>query len=302
MAKKETTTEVAVAASTAVAPMGLMDFAADAGMGMEGVDKDSFAIPFLALLQGLSPQLETVDAAKPGLFINTITDEVFKEALVVPCAYQRRYLRWAPREAGGGYKGEYSPIDIETGKIIGVEKNAEGQLTLEGDQLKDTRNHFVLVQSSTGAWQPALLSLSSTQIKKSKRWMSLIQGVEMRTPEGRPFNPPSFSHIYKLKAVKEENSKGSWWGTCSGTLIAPDAVLTEAQTFALVFEPGFSTAAEVTELSGRGVGMDVVRRTIEGLRGNIEIDSKLGTGTSVTLRLPLTLAIIDGFKQIDTTK
>ncbi len=212
MAKKETTTEVAVAASTAVAPMGLMDFAADAGMGMEGVDKDSFAIPFLALLQGLSPQLETVEAAKPGLFINTITDEVFKEALVVPCAYQRRYLRWAPREAGGGYKGEYSPIEIETGKIIGVEKNAEGQLTLEGDQLKDTRNHFVLVQSSTGAWQPALLSLSSTQIKKSKRWMSLIQGVEMRTPEGRPFNPPSFSHIYKLKAVKEENSKGSWWG------------------------------------------------------------------------------------------
>lgn len=77
-------------------------------------------------------------------------------------------------------------------------------------------------------------------------------------------------------------------------IIAPDAVLTEAQVFALVFEPGFSTATEVTELSGRGVGMDVVRRTIEGLRGHIEIDSKLGTGTRVTLRLPLTLAIIEG--------
>ncbi|MBC2834137.1 chemotaxis protein CheA [Paragemmobacter straminiformis] len=77
-------------------------------------------------------------------------------------------------------------------------------------------------------------------------------------------------------------------------IIAPEAVLTEAQTFALVFEPGFSTATEVTELSGRGVGMDVVRRTIEGLRGSIEIDSKLGSGTSVTLRLPLTLAIIEG--------
>lgn len=214
MAKNEKTTSTAVAEArnTALSTNVVMDFAADAGMGMEGADKDSFAIPFLALLQGLSPQLETVDAAKPGLFINTITDEVFKEALVVPCAYQRRYLRWAPREAGGGYKGEYSPIDVETGKILGVEKNAEGQLTLEGDQLKDTRNHFVLVQSSTGAWQPALLSLSSTQIKKSKRWMSLIQGVEMRTPEGKPFNPPSFSHVYRLKSVKEENSKGSWWG------------------------------------------------------------------------------------------
>lgn len=190
----------------------VLDFAADAGMGMEGVDKDSFAIPFIALLQGLSPQLETVDGARPGLFINTITDELFKEVLVVPCAYQRRYLRWAPRSEGGGYKGEYNPIDIETGKILGVEKGADGRMRLEGDELKDTRNHFVLMQSETGAWQPALLSLSSTQIKKSKRWMSRIQGIELRTPEGKPFNPPSFSHVYKLKAVKEENSKGSWWG------------------------------------------------------------------------------------------
>lgn len=77
-------------------------------------------------------------------------------------------------------------------------------------------------------------------------------------------------------------------------LIAPDATLTQQQIFGLVFEPGFSTAEAVTELSGRGVGMDVVRRTIESLRGQIEIDSTQGKGTTVTLRLPLTLAIIEG--------
>lgn len=77
-------------------------------------------------------------------------------------------------------------------------------------------------------------------------------------------------------------------------LISADAQLTESQTYALLFEPGFSTAEAVTELSGRGVGMDVVRRTIESLRGSIEVESKLGYGTSVTLRLPLTLAIIEG--------
>lgn len=208
--KKETS--IAPVQNTELSTNVFMDFAADAGMGMEGVDKDSFAIPFLAVLQGLSPQLETVEGARPGLFINTITEELFKEVLVVPCAYQRRYLRWAPREAGGGYKGEYNPIDIETGKILGVEKDADGRMRMEGDDLKDTRNHFVLVQSSSGAWQPALLSLSSTQIKKSKRWMSLIQGIELRTPAGKAFNPPSFSHIYRLKSLKEENSKGSWWG------------------------------------------------------------------------------------------
>ncbi|WP_434619125.1 chemotaxis protein CheA [Tabrizicola sp. M-4] len=77
-------------------------------------------------------------------------------------------------------------------------------------------------------------------------------------------------------------------------LITPEAQLTEGQIFALIFEPGFSTAEAVTDLSGRGVGMDVVRRTIEALRGTIEIESALGKGTTVTLRLPLTLAIIEG--------
>lgn len=213
MATKKTTTEVAVKeeTNTALAVMAA-DFAADAGLGMEGADKSSFAIPFLSILQGLSPQLETVDGAKPGLFINSITNEVFKEVLVIPCAFQRRFLRWAPRSEGGGYKGEYNPVDIETGKIGDVSTNAEGRLMLENDELKDTRNHFVLMQTESGAWTGALLSLSSTQIKKSKRWMSLILGIEMRNAQGKPFNPPSFSHVYKLSAVKEENSKGSWWG------------------------------------------------------------------------------------------
>lgn len=77
-------------------------------------------------------------------------------------------------------------------------------------------------------------------------------------------------------------------------MISPEAALTQQQILSLVFEAGFSTASAVTELSGRGVGMDVVRRTIESLRGQIEIDSAIGKGTTVTLRLPLTLAIIEG--------
>jgi two-component system chemotaxis sensor kinase CheA len=63
----------------------------------------------------------------------------------------------------------------------------------------------------------------------------------------------------------------------------------------LVFEPGFSTAETVTELSGRGIGLDVVRRNVTALRGKVGIQSQEGIGTTITLRLPLTLAIIDGF-------
>ena len=64
----------------------------------------------------------------------------------------------------------------------------------------------------------------------------------------------------------------------------------------IVFEPGFSTAERITELSGRGVGMDVVRRNVEALRGSVAIESEDGRGTAVTIRVPLTLAIIQGFK------
>jgi two-component system, chemotaxis family, sensor kinase CheA len=71
--------------------------------------------------------------------------------------------------------------------------------------------------------------------------------------------------------------------------------LGDNELFRLILEPGFSTAAEVTEFSGRGVGMDVVRRNVEALRGVISIDSRAGTGTTITIRLPLTLAIIRGF-------
>ena len=77
-------------------------------------------------------------------------------------------------------------------------------------------------------------------------------------------------------------------------LILPNTELSESEIFSQIFAPGFSTAEKVTDVSGRGVGMDVVKRGIEALRGSIEIDSRKGVGTTITLKLPLTLAIIDG--------
>ena len=77
-------------------------------------------------------------------------------------------------------------------------------------------------------------------------------------------------------------------------LCAPGAVLTDQQVYQFLFAPGFSTAQEISALSGRGVGMDVVKKTIESLRGTIDIATEPGGGTTVALRLPLTLAIIEG--------
>jgi two-component system, chemotaxis family, sensor kinase CheA len=79
-------------------------------------------------------------------------------------------------------------------------------------------------------------------------------------------------------------------------LVQPGQELTDREVSRLIFEPGFSTAEAVTNLSGRGVGMDVVRRNIEALRGEIEVESRRGEGSTMRIRLPLTLAIIDGFQ------
>jgi two-component system chemotaxis sensor kinase CheA len=78
-------------------------------------------------------------------------------------------------------------------------------------------------------------------------------------------------------------------------LIQPTQTLSDAEIVNLIFEPGFSTVDKVSNLSGRGVGMDVVRRNIQALRGAVQVDSVDGEGATFTIRLPLTLAIIDGF-------
>jgi two-component system, chemotaxis family, sensor kinase CheA len=77
-------------------------------------------------------------------------------------------------------------------------------------------------------------------------------------------------------------------------LIEPDAALSEAEIFNLIFQPGFSTAEKITDVSGRGVGMDVVRKQVQKLRGRVEVNSRPGEGTTFLMKLPLTLAIIDG--------
>lgn len=84
-------------------------------------------------------------------------------------------------------------------------------------------------------------------------------------------------------------------GAIEKGLAKEDDHLSQKEIYGLLFEPGFSTAKEITSISGRGVGMDVVKKNIESLRGTIEVSSEVGKGSSFTIRLPLTLAIIDGF-------
>lgn len=234
-----------------------IDFSADAGKGTEGVDKDSQAIPFLAALQALSPAVadELVPGAKPGLLINTVTNELFDKITVVPVAFQRRYVQWAQRSEGGGYKGEHKPLDVEAGHVgyksedgrylVGDPKASEKDRA-KHDMLKDTRSHFVIAIRPDGSFFPALMPLASTQIKKSKKWISMIMGVQMRGPGGQLFNPASFSHMYTIGTVKESNDQGSWHGItveAAGPVVNPE-VYAAAKALYEQFNAGKINVAE----------------------------------------------------------
>lgn len=130
-----------------------------------------------------------------------------------------------------------------------------------------------------------------------------LESAALRRMEGKPETGTirlSAEHVGAEVAIRiEDDGAGLDAGRIrakaeAAGLLEPGADISVGALHRMIFEPGFSTAQEVTKLSGRGVGMDVVRRTVEGLRGAIDVDSTPGAGAAVTLRLPLTLAIIDG--------
>jgi two-component system chemotaxis sensor kinase CheA len=136
---------------------------------------------------------------------------------------------------------------------------------------------------------------------------SLDHGIEL--PDDRIEKGKSSNGKITLKAFHEagniaiqiiDDGKGldpDWLfeKAVSKGIISESDILTDKEKINLIMAAGFSTAEAITNVSGRGVGMDVVKRNIEELRGTIELDSKVGVGTTMTIRLPLTLAIIDGF-------
>jgi len=132
-----------------------------------------------------------------------------------------------------------------------------------------------------------------------------IESPELRAARGKPVRGTVSLHAYHDSGsiVIEVSDDGGGLhrdrilakGIERG-LVEAGKAMTDAEVFALIFEPGFSTAEQVTNLSGRGVGMDVVKRNIAALRGSVDIASQPEVGTTVIVRLPLTLAIINGFQ------
>lgn len=148
------------------------------------------------------------------------------------------------------------------------------------DQLNDPLVHIIRNSIDHGVEMPEARKAAGKPLVGQIHLSALHSGtnvlVQVRD-DGKGLNP----EVLRKKAVE----KG---------LLSADAVISDHEAYQLIFAPGFSTAEKITNVSGRGVGMDVVRKSIEGLRGSIDTQSTLGVGTTITLKLPLTLAIIEG--------
>jgi hypothetical protein len=212
MAKKG---EVATTSKKAVAMMDVNLFEQDAGLGNENVGQEDLALPFLKILSGLSDELDNVDGAVPGMVYNTVSGELFsgKDGIkVVPCHYNRRFLQWAPRGSGmKAPKAIFAPGDIMPEIKRDKDTNKDMLTDSSGDYLEDTHQHFVLLVKEDKTFEAALISMKATQLKKSKKWNSMISSTVIEGKNGL-FTPPRFSHLYHLTTLKESNDKGNWHG------------------------------------------------------------------------------------------
>tara|TARA_R100001163_G_C5060620_1_gene197442 strand:+ start:1628 stop:2404 length:777 start_codon:yes stop_codon:yes gene_type:complete len=191
------------------------DMLADANSGLENVTSEDLAIPFLRITQAQSPQVNSRDGkyikdCEQGDIFNTVDDTLYKGdkgVVVVPVAYKRNYLEWMPERKGLAAVHESSEILKE------VNRSERGQDYLpNGNLLSTTANHYVLVLDEQGGFNQAIIAFGGSQLKKSKKWNSIMSGLKIRTKDGNVFTPPTFSHKYKLTSVVEQNDQGSWFG------------------------------------------------------------------------------------------
>lgn len=203
-----------------------------------------------------------------------VTAEVQRATMsmrMVPVAHLfqkiERVIRDLSRKAGKQVVLQTSGTDTEVDKTV-------------AEELSDPLLHMVRNSVDHGIETPEERAAAGKPAVATIKLAAYHQGGQVIieiSDDGRGLNAEKI----RMKAEQKE-------------IISANAQLTEAEVYQLIFAPGFSTAEKITDVSGRGVGMDVVRRNVEKLRGRIETQSELGIGTTFLLKLPLTLAIIDG--------
>ena len=192
-------------------------FEDDAAHGFENVKTTSLALPILKLLQNGSGEAQRrnqnyVDGAEPGMLLNTVTKKLYdgaKGISVIPCHYKLEFQEWADFGTGSGRPENIFPDGSDI--LAQTTKDGSGKDRLEnGNYILTVGQHFVLLVGDDGTEQ-ALVSMSSSQGKGSRKWNSMMMSISFDGKNG-PYTPPSFSHSYKLTTVLNSGKGNQWYG------------------------------------------------------------------------------------------
>ncbi len=206
---------VAKKESTAVANI-MDDLYEAAGQGMETIGAEDMQIPFLRLLQPLSPQLIKTDAkfikgASAGDIFNTVTGEFWDAedgVSVLMCAYTTKFLEFQLRETGGGFMGE---LDANNPDIRKTQRVGANELLPNGNELVRSAQFLVLAYDENGMTTQMICDMKKTQMKVAKQWNTRRAGLKIMHPTKGLFNPPMWAVPWKLTSTQESNDKGSWF-------------------------------------------------------------------------------------------
>ena len=232
-----------------IATISAEDLSADAGAGLENVTPEDLIIPQLKLVQKNSPMVDPneggyIQGVKVGDIVNNVTGEHYdgeKGITVVPVAYRRVFLEFQDRDVGGGLVQIHSNPNVLMNTTL-----RNGKDTLEGgNYIQTTANHYIIQLEGDKA-TPLMVAMASTQLKKSRRWNSIMAGIRMNDSKGETFTPASYSHTYQLCSTPEKNSKGSWYGWKIDLVgrVGEVSVYNQAKTFAQSITTEVETVVE----------------------------------------------------------
>jgi hypothetical protein len=230
-----------------------------AGHEGEGLDYDSseLQIPFVRLIQALSPQVKKSDpafipGAAQGDIFNTVTGQSWsgeEGIVVIPCYQETKYLKFKPRTQGGGFLGEMSKSDPDVNRAT---RNGTTEVLPDGNELVKSDQHYCIIVED-GIPSFGIIDMKSSALKVSRRWKTQIKMLTVKHPKtGALVSPPLFGTMWHLKSVEESNDKGTWynWTVTNSGFVQDRELLDAAMNFRKSITSGEAKAVAEEILQG----------------------------------------------------
>ena len=181
-----------------------------AGQGLDDITSEDKGLPFLEVLQQMSPEVEEVEGAKPGMIINKATKELFEAVRFVPACRDHVYTEWVPRDNGGGLVATHQ-LDSDLVRKARAERRVGKHELSNGNELIETFYLYGLVLDANDHPTPAVISFTSTKISAYKTLATRADSLMFKTSDGRKLKFPWFSHVWSFGTEKKKKDKYTWY-------------------------------------------------------------------------------------------